>query len=91
LTFIGEAAKHLSALCGENGFLDGRAASANACLLGLLVTVYNGPTMSSNWHHEGSKYPNLRTWTEGMIAKYFSERKIQPMQNVNGKDISGLI
>jgi len=86
LMFIGDAAKNLSVLCGENGFLDGRAATANACLLGLLVTIYNGPTMSPNWHREINKYPNLRTWTDGMIAKYFAERSILPVQNLDGRE-----
>jgi hypothetical protein len=86
LSFISEAAKHLSVLCGERGFLDGRASVANACLLGLLITIYNGPSMSPNWYREISKYPNLRTWTEGMIGKYFAERSILSMQSANGSE-----
>jgi len=84
LSFISDAAKHLSVLCGEHGLLGGRATTANACLLGHLITVYNGPTMSSNWYREISKYPNLRTWTDGMIAKYFGERSILPIQIADG-------
>jgi hypothetical protein len=84
LSFIGEAAKHFSVLCGERGFLDGRAATANACLFGLLITIYNGPTMSPNWYREISTFPNLRKWTEGMIAKYFGERSILPMEIAGG-------
>ena len=91
LTFIADAAKNLSVLCGEHGFLDGRAATANACLLGLLITIYNGPTMSPNWHREISKYPNLRTWTDGMIAKYFGERSILPIQSRGGSEKPGAI
>jgi len=88
LSFIEEAAKSISVLVGEDGLLGGRAASANACLLGLLVTIYNGPTMSPNWYREIRKYPNLRPWAEGMIAKYFPERKILPLQNDNGNKTS---
>jgi hypothetical protein len=80
LSFIEEAAKSMSVLCGENGLLDGKAACANAYLLGFLITIYNGPKMSANWYKEVQKYPNLRTWIESMIAKYFPERKILPMQ-----------
>ena len=53
---------------------------ANACLLGLLITIYNGPTMSPNWYKEINKYPNLRIWTDGIIAKYFGERSILPLE-----------
>ena len=88
LSFIEEAAKSISVLVGEKGLLEGRAASANACLLGLFVTIYNGPTMSPNWYREIGKYPNLRPWTEDMIAKYFPERKILPLQAENGSNMS---
>ena len=87
LSFIEEAAKSISVLVGENGLLVGRAASANACLLGFLVTIYNGPTMSPNWYREIRKYPNLRPWTESMIAKYFPERNILPLQTENGNKV----
>ena len=83
LEFIEEAAKSISVLVGEKGLLEGRAAGANACLFGFLVTIYNGPTMSSNWYREIIKYPNLRQWTEGMITTYFPERKILDLQAAN--------
>lgn len=76
LTAIGEAVKSISVLVGEKGFLDGKGRSANACLLGLLVTIYEGPTMSANWHKEVQKYPNLRAWMDKTIAEYFPERKL---------------
>ena len=76
LAAIGQAAKAMGVLIGENGFLDGRGNSANACVFGLFITVYQGPTMSPNWYNELRKYPNLRTWTEKMVAEYFPERKL---------------
>jgi hypothetical protein len=88
LSFIKEAAKALSVLCGEKGFLEGRAASANAILLGFFITIYNGPRMSPNWYREIQKYPNLRPWTDGMIAKYFPERKILPLESANTENIT---
>lgn len=88
LSFIEEAAKSISVLVGEKGLLEGKAAGANACVLGLFVTIYNGPTMSPNWYREIRKYPNLRPWTEGMIAKYFPERQILPLQPENGDKMS---
>ena len=81
--FIEKAAKSMSVLVGEKGLLEGRAASANACLFGLFITIYNGPKMSSNWYREITKYPNLRVWTEGMIEKHFPERKILDLEVSN--------
>jgi hypothetical protein len=84
ISFIDEAALSLSILVGDRGFIQGKAMNANACLFGFLITIYNGPLMCVHWHKAVEKYPNLRTWTEGMAEKYFPERKVLTKQDVRG-------
>ena len=86
LSFIEEAVKSLSVLVGDKGFLEGRANGANACLFGLLVSVFNGPEMSAHWYKEVIKYPNLRKFTVEMAEKYFPERKIVDIQAQTKKE-----
>jgi hypothetical protein len=83
--FIEEAARSLSVLVGDNGILEGRSKELNAIVLGFLVTVYIGPTMSAFWHEEIVKYENLRSWTEKMIEEFFPDRKLPELTKSHGK------
>ena len=86
LGIIEESARSLSVLVGEKGILEGRSKVLNAIVLGFLVTVYLGPTMSAHWHEEIVKYDNLRTWTEKMIEEYFPERKLPELKIIKGQE-----
>lgn len=85
LGFIEEAARSLSVLVGEKGFLEGRSKELNAVLLGFFVTIYYGPTMAACWHEEIVKYDNLRAWTEKMIEEYFPDRELPEWKQSNVK------
>ena len=76
ISFIAESAKVLSEFVGEKGLFDGKPCSVNAIVSGLLISVYELPELNKTSYEEFSKYPNLRRWTESMVAKYFPERKL---------------
>jgi hypothetical protein len=77
VAIITEAVKTLSVLVGDTGMFDRKPCSVSAFLFGILVAMYEWPKLNKAWTAELIKYPNLRSWTEGMVARYYPEREFK--------------
>jgi len=74
---IAEAVQTMSVLVGEKGMFDGKPCSVSAFLFGILVCMYEWPKLNKAWTVELAKYPDLRSWTEGMVTRYYPEREFR--------------
>jgi hypothetical protein len=74
---IAEAVKTMSVLVGERGMFDGKPCSVTAFIFGILIAMYEWPKLNKAWTAELVKYPNLKSWTEGMVARYYPEREFR--------------
>ena len=67
----------MSVLVGERGMFDGKPCSVSAFMFGILIAMYKWPKLNKAWTAELVKYPNLKSWTEGMVARYYLEREFK--------------
>jgi hypothetical protein len=77
VAIIAEAVKTLSVLVGDTGMFEGKPWSLSAFLFGILVAMYEWPKLNKAWTAELVKYPNLRSWTECMMARYYPDREFK--------------